>query len=90
LRSIPHGIVDFEAVARIDSKDGGIRTSFTGVPDAPISKVIVDMEGAKKGLIVNSTNLCSRKHRANVRLDAHNAKRLAIDPEMQARCPKRG
>jgi hypothetical protein len=84
-----HGLVDFEAVARIDSKNGGIRTSFTGVPDAPISKVVVSMQGAKKGLIVNSTNLCGAKHRANVRLDAHNGKRLTIDPVMQANCSKR-
>jgi hypothetical protein len=84
-----HGLVDFEAVARIDSKNGGIRASFTGVPDAPISKVVVDMQGASKGLIVNSTNLCGQKHRANVRLDAHNAKRLTIEPVMQARCSKR-
>jgi hypothetical protein len=85
-----HGLVDFEAVARIDSKNGGIRASFTGVPDAPISKVVVSMQGAKKGLIVNSTDLCAQKHRANVRLDAHNAKQLSIDPVMQVSCSKRG
>jgi hypothetical protein len=85
-----HGIVDFEAVARIDSKNGGIRTSFTGVPDAPISKVVVSMRGAKKGLIVNSTNLCAATHRATIRLDAHNGKGVTIDPVMQARCSKRG
>jgi hypothetical protein len=85
-----HGLVDFEAVARIDSKQGGIRTTFSGVPDAPITKVVVNMQGAKKGLIVNSTNLCAQKHRANVQLDAHNGKRLLIKPLMQASCPKHG
>jgi len=79
-----HGLVDFEAVGRIDSKNGGIRTSFSGVPDAPISKVVVNFEGAKKGLIVNSTNLCAHKRRADVHLSAHNGKEVAINPVVQA------
>jgi hypothetical protein len=29
-------------------------------------------------------------HSDPIPTEAHNAKRLAIDPEMQARCPKRG
>lgn len=84
-----HGLVDFEAVARVDSKKGGIRLTFTDVPDAPVTKVVVDMEGGKKGLIVNSTNLCRAKHRANVRFDAHNGKRRTVRPLMQATCRKR-
>lgn len=81
-----HGIVDVEASARIDSKNGGIRTTFTEVPDAPISKVIVDMQGGKKGLIVNSTNLCAHEHKANVLLEAHNGASRGLHPLMQARC----
>jgi hypothetical protein len=84
-----HGLVDVEAVARIDSKQGGIRTTFTDVPDAPITKVVINMQGGKKGLIVNSTNLCGAKHHASAHLDAHNGKQLAIKPEMQADCAKR-
>ena len=75
-----HGLVDFEAVARIDSKHGGIRASFAGVPDVAISKVVVNMRGGKKGLIVNSSDLCAAKHRANVHLDAHNGKQLDHAP----------
>ena len=73
-------------MARIDSKNGGIRATFTEVPDAPITKVVVNMQGGKKGLIVNSTNLCAAKHRANAVLDAHNGKRSTITPLMQASC----
>ena len=56
-----HGLVDVEAVARIDSKRGGIRATFEGVPDAPLTKVVVEMQGGKKGLIVNSTDLCAAR-----------------------------
>ena len=81
-----HGLVDFEAVGRIDSKNGGIRASFEGIPDAPISKAVINMQGGKKGLIINSTNLCGAKHRADATLDAHNSKRVALKPLMRASC----
>jgi hypothetical protein len=81
-----HGLVDVEAVARIDSKNGGIRATFSDIPDVPASRVIVNMQGAKKGLIVNSTNLCARAHRASVLLDAHNSKRISLRPEMRTKC----
>jgi len=81
-----HGLVDFEAVLRIDSQKGGIRASLEGAPDAPISKVIVDMPSGKKGLIVNSTNLCAKgPHRANVQMSAHNGKRSSGKPEVKAK-----
>jgi hypothetical protein len=84
-----HGLVDIEASARIDSIRGGIRTSFTNVPDGPISKVVVDMDGGKKGLIVNSRNLCAAPAKASVQLDAHSGARRVLKPLMQARCAKR-
>jgi hypothetical protein len=79
-----HGIVDVEAVARIDSKNGGIRATFDSVPDAPLSKVVVNMQGGKKGLIVNSTDLCAARHRANARYFAHNARRAKGHPALRA------
>ena len=65
-----------------------IRVTFTKVPDAPITKVIVNMQGGKKGLIgkgliVNSTDI-ARKHRANAQLQARNGKRQAIKPVVRA------
>jgi hypothetical protein len=78
-----HGLVDVEASARIDSVKGGIRATFEDVPDAPLTKVVIDMQGGKKGLIVNSRNLCSGANRANVQLEAHNGKRLRIRPALR-------
>jgi hypothetical protein len=83
------GIVDIEASARIDSIRGGIRATFAAVPDAPLTKVVVNMRGGKKGLIVNSRNLCRGKNRANVRLGAQNAKQLKLRPVVRARCGKK-
>ena len=83
-----HGIVDVEAVGRIDSKHGGIRTTFNAIPDAPISRVVIQMQGGKKGLVVNSTNLCRRPHRANAAMDAQNGRRQSAKPLLRPRCPK--
>jgi hypothetical protein len=78
------GLVDVEAVARIDSKDGRIRATFPVVPDAPLTKVVVRMQGGKKGLIVNSRNLCSRFSRANVQFSGHNGKQATANPVIRA------
>ncbi len=39
----------FEAAGRVDSVKGGLRVRFESVPDAPLSKVILTAQGAKKG-----------------------------------------
>jgi hypothetical protein len=81
-----HGIIDVEAVARIDSKRGGIRATFNETPDAPISKVVVNMQGGKKGLIVNSRDLCGAPSRANASFTGHNGKREEAKPLVKADC----
>jgi hypothetical protein len=83
-----HGLVDIEVATRIDSQKGGIRTTLEGAPDAPISKVVLTMQGAKKGLIVNSTDLCAAKHRADAQFTGQNGKQSSARPVMQADCPK--
>lgn len=67
-----HGLVDVNVSSRIDSKNGGIRNSFETIPDAPVSKFILTMQGGKKGLVVNSRNLCAGKNRADVRFTGQN------------------
>ena len=81
-----HGLVDVEAVAHIDSVDGGLRATFTDVPDAPLTKVTVSMQGAKKGLIINSTDLCRGQHRATATPTAQNAKRSTLNSALQVDC----
>ena len=62
----------------------GAPASRQGPPSR--SKVVVDMQGAKKGLIVNSTNLCANVHRADAQLLAHSGARESSKPVMGARC----
>jgi hypothetical protein len=85
-----HGRVDFEGVARVDSVRGAIRVIVEGIPDAPIEKVVVRMQGGQKGLIVNSRDICKGENRARIRLFAHNGRREEIAPRLRARCGRKG
>jgi len=54
---------------------GGLKTVFRRVPDVPVSKFVLNMKGGKKGLLVNSTNLCAEQQRAIVKMKGQNGKK---------------
>jgi len=84
-----HGLVDVEVATRIDSAHGGIRATVEDAPDAPLSKVMLTMQGAKKGLIVNSRDLCGSTNRAEVRFTGQNGKQVTSNPAMKPDCGSR-
>jgi len=62
------------------------------VPDAPVSKFVLEMKGGRKGLLVNSENLCSKaahERRAIARFVGHNGKVHAFKPRVANQCKKR-
>ena len=81
-----HGLVDIEVATRIDSIRGGVRATVNDIPDAPLSKVVLRMQGGKKGLIVNSRNLCfkPKRNRANSAFTGQNGKQSTIKPVLRA------
>jgi hypothetical protein len=81
--------IRFEAAGRIDSVKGGLRTTFSLVPDVPFTKLTLQMRGGKKGLLVNSENICASTHRAVVKYAAHNGLTYAERPKLKAKCPKK-
>ncbi|HEX8689018.1 MAG TPA: hypothetical protein VF729_02120 [Solirubrobacterales bacterium] len=78
-----HGLVDVEVSARVDSVRGGIRVTIPDAPDAPVTSVAVRMQGQRKGLIVNSRNLCDGTSRAKALLRAQNKKRRSLRPAVK-------
>jgi hypothetical protein len=97
LRSSEHKLPDLVAhlqnkqvtinlVGRIDSVKGRIRNTFEVVPDAPVSTFTLEMQGGKKGLLENSTNLCRDKHRVLADFHAHNGKISETKPLLKASC----
>ena len=83
-----HGQIDVDLVGRIDSKNGGIRTTFDSVPDAPVSKFVLTMQGGRKGLLENSRNLCNSVNRADVKFTAQNGRTANSKPVLSNGCKK--
>jgi hypothetical protein len=81
--------IEIEAIARIDSIKGGIRANFDTIPDAPITKVIVTMQGGRKGLLINSRSLCLKPSRATVKMDGQNGKAHDFRPVVKNDCRKK-
>lgn len=67
-----NGQIDVDLDGTIDSIHGGIRNRFEVVPDAPVTRFTLSMQGGKKGLLENSTNLCRSVNRAAANFTAQN------------------
>jgi len=61
LRGPDNQPVEVEFAGRIDSIKGQIRNTIEGLPDVPVTKFVLRMKGARKGLLVNSRDLCKGK-----------------------------
>jgi hypothetical protein len=46
------------------------------------------MQGGKKGLLVNSTNICKTTHKAISHFVGQNGKVYDTNPVLQSKCPK--
>jgi len=85
-----HGQVDVTLDGIIDSAHGGIRTRFNAVPDAPLDKFVLTLKGGSRGLLANSTNLCRKRHYADVKMSGHNGKVHDFRALLQNDCRKAG
>ena len=84
-----HGLIDIEVAVRIDSVHGRLRATVQKAPDQLVSRVVVNMQGAKKGLFVNSKSTCAAPRRARAAFAAQNAKRATLRPALvNPRCHK--
>lgn len=100
LRSSSHNLPDLVADlngqihvvldGRIDSVNGGIRNSFEVVPDAPVTTFTLALKGGKRGLLVNSTDLCKASNRADAVFTGQNGKSEETHPVLQNSCGRKG
>jgi hypothetical protein len=91
-----HGQVHVILVGFIDSlhhkgsEVSRLRSTFAMVPDAPVTKAVVELKGgAKGGVLVNSRNLCARRYRALVKMDAQNGKVHDFQPVVANSCARK-
>ena len=76
---------------KVDSgPNRGIRNTFEAVPDAPVSRFVLEMKGGKRyGLLINSENLCKSPQRAVARFTAQNGLVDQTKPWVANSCGKK-
>jgi hypothetical protein len=84
------GAIQIVLAGRIDSVgEGRIRGIFDQLPDAPLTRFVLQMQGGGKGALVNSAELCVTPANADARLVGQNNKGLVLKPKMQVKCKGR-
>jgi hypothetical protein len=86
-----NGQIRVTLVGKVDSgRNKGIRNTFEAVPDAPVSRFVLEMKGGKRyGLLENSENLCRKPQRAIARFTAQNGLVHQIKPLIRNKCGKK-
>jgi hypothetical protein len=97
LRSSVHRVPDLVANLRsgairivlegkIGSAKQGIRVLFDNVPDAPIDRFTMTLYGGKRGLLVNSANICKAPPLATVRALGQNNIGASFTTKLRGQC----
>jgi hypothetical protein len=93
-RLLPDIVLDFRGlfhvtlVGYVDAVNSRVRTTFARVPDAPVTKFTLNLNGGKKGLLVNNRNLCSHMLRSKVNLTSQSGKTYNTHPVLKTSCAK--
>jgi hypothetical protein len=66
--------VRLHGVIKSVGKKSRIQTSFSPIPDVPVSRFTLTMEGGKKGLLVNSKDVCAKRFFSRIEFNAQNGK----------------
>jgi hypothetical protein len=82
------GGIDLDLDGRIDSHHGGLRATFEDLPDAPLTRFTMTLDGGHKGLLVNSANICTAGQPALARLVSQSNGGEIIKPRLTAQCGK--
>jgi hypothetical protein len=69
---------------------GGIRASFENLPDAPIERFVMTLNGGKRGLLVNSANICAAPPKASIKALGQNNVGDIFTSKLRGQCAKQG
>jgi hypothetical protein len=84
-----NGQIDIALDGHVDSVNGRLRATFETVPDAPVSRFTLTLDGGNKGLIENSPSLCASIEHVSVQMTGQNGKTANQNPVFQTPCGKR-
>jgi len=79
-----------DSVHKKGTEGSRIRNTFDVVPDAPVERFVLELKGGKKGLLVNSTDVCKGTHKALAAFTGQNGKLDEYEPALKAQCGKKG
>jgi hypothetical protein len=83
------GFID--SVGKKGSEVSRLRTTFATVPDAPVSRFVLELNsGKRKGALVNSEDLCKKPQRAVAKFTGQNGKVLMLNPTIANSCGGKG
>lgn len=97
LRSSDHPLPDLVADLQsgsirivVEGKIGpakqGMRVLFDGVPDAPIKRFVMTLYGGKRGLLVNTSNICAAPPKATVKALGQNNSGASFTTRLRGQC----
>lgn len=85
-----NGQIDIDLDGKVDAvRGGGIRTTFQTVPDAPVSNFSLTLDGAGRGLLENTTNLCTHPLHVSALIAGQNGRTASQTPVLGTPCPKK-
>ena len=87
------GEVALNVRANSDSKGGKLISKFPSIPDAPVTRFELDLEGGRKGILQvtksssgDNVSICAKRQVAGVVLRGHNARRHSFKLRMKTPC----
>ncbi len=84
-----NGQIDIALDGHVDSVGGRLRTTFETVPDAPVTKFTLSLDGGRKGLIENSPGLCAHTLHVTAAISGQNGKTANQNPVLSTPCGKK-
>ncbi len=70
------GQVNIRLRGVISASKARLKTVFPTVPDVPVSKFVLTMKGGKRGLLVNTRDLCGKEVVSYLNFEGQNGKKL--------------
>ena len=70
------------------AKGGGVRAFFAGLPDAPIERFTMVLDGGKRGLLQNSTNICAIAPLASIKALSQSNIGATFTTKLRGQCAK--
>jgi hypothetical protein len=86
--AVLNGQINIVLDGKVDTVNERLRTTFATVPDAPVSKFVLQLKGGSKGLMINNENLCTGAKFALEKLTGQNGKAASANSQVKTPCGK--